>query len=99
MKTDITYGKQHIIIEASDEIHFVGVSVKHKSTNFSLITGFENAGAIRKDETIILDDDTKVILHNYSSPELSEMVKELYPFAGMKFSEIRFENFYLFQTI
>mgnify|MGYP006381838087 FL=1 len=52
MKTNITYGKQHIIIEASDEIHFVGVSVKHKSTNFSLITGFENAGAIRKDETI-----------------------------------------------
>ena len=99
MKTDITYGKQHIIIDSSDEVHFVGVSVKRRNTNFSLVTGCENAGAIRKDVTVILDNDTKVILHNYSSPELSEMVKELYPFAGMKFSKIRFENFYLFQTI
>ena len=99
MKTDITFGEYHIAVDAPEEVHFVGISVKQKGTNYSLITGVENTGAIRQDQEIILGDGIKITLHNYSSPELSEMSKELNGFKGMKFAEIHSGKLHLFQII
>ena len=99
MITEITFGKYRKIINSPDDVHYVGVSVKYNDSNFSLITGLERTGAVRKDEVIILDENIKVILHNYSSPELSELVKELDNFKGMKISEVRTGELHLFQTI
>ncbi|MBR6577511.1 MAG: hypothetical protein IKK74_01060 [Clostridia bacterium] len=99
MTTDITFGDYHKVFVAPDDVHYVGVSVKYNGNNFSLITGIERTGAVRKDEVIILDENIKVILHNYSSPELSELVKELDSFKGMKLSDVRTGKLRLFQTL
>ncbi len=99
MITDITFGDYHKVFVAPDDVHYVGISVKYNDNNFSLITGIERTGAVRKDEVIILDENIKVILHNYSSPELSELVKELDSFKGMKISEVRTGELHLFQLI
>ena len=99
MTTDITFGDYHKVFVAPDDVHYVGVSVKYNGNNFSLITGIERTGAVRKDEVVTLDENIKVILHYYSSPELSELVKELDSFKGMKLSDVRTGKLRLFQTI
>lgn len=99
MTTDITFGDYHKVFVAPDDVHYVGVSVKYNGNNFSLITGIERTGAVRKDEVVTLGENIKVILHYYSSPELSELVKELDSFKGMKLSEVRTGKLRLFQTI
>ena len=99
MTTDITFGDYHKVFVAPDDVHYVGVSVKYNGNNFSLITGIERTGAVRKDEVVTLGDNIKVILHYYSSPELSELVKELDSFKGMKLSDVRTGKLRLFQTI
>lgn len=99
MTTDITFGDYHKVFVAPDDVHYVGVSVKYNGNNFSLITGIERTGAVRKDEIVTLGENIKVILHYYSSPELSELVKELDSFKGMKLSDVRTGKLRLFQTI
>ncbi len=99
MITDITFGEYHKVFDSPDDVHYVGVSVKYNDSNFSLITGLERTGAVRKDEVIVLDENIKVILHNYSSPELSELAKEFDSFKGMKTAEVRTGKLHLFQTI
>lgn len=99
MRTDITFGEYRKVFTSPDDVHYVGVSVRYNGNNFSLITGIERAGAVRKDEVITLEENIKVILHNYSSPELSELVKEFDNFKGMKISEVRTGKLHLFQTI
>ena len=99
MTTDITFGDYHKVFVAPDDVHYVGVSVKYNGNNFSLITGIERTGAVRKDEVVTLGENIKVILHFYSSPELSELVKELDSFKGMKLSDVRTGKLRLFQTI
>ena len=99
MTTDITFGDYHKVFVAPDDVHYVGVSVKYNGNNFSLITGIERTGAVRKDEVVTLGENIKVILHYYSSPELSELVKELDSFKGMKLSDVRTGKLHLFQTI
>lgn len=99
MTTDITFGDYHKVFVAPDDVHYVGVSVKYNGNNFSLITGIERTGAVRKDEVVTLGENIKVILHYYSSPELSELVKELDSFKGMKLSDVRTGKLRLFQTI
>ena len=99
MITDIRFGDYHKVFQSPDDVHYVGISVKYNDNNFSLITGIERTGAVRKDEVIVLDENIKVILHNYSSPELFELVKELNSYKGMKTAEVRTGKLHLFQMI
>lgn len=101
MRTEITCGTFHKIVETPPGIDFVGVSVRRGNSNYSTIC-FDDPeiGIYRTDESIAVDDATMVILHDYHVPEtMADILAEFHAFAGMVFVEIEDKDFHLIQTI
>ena len=99
MKTDITFGQYHKTIESPEGIDLVGITVKYDENCFCVMANLDNPKLTVSEETIVLNNKTSVILHNYASRGLNEIIPEFANFKGMKISEIKFENLYIFQTI
>ena len=99
MKTDITFGQYHKTIESPEGIDLVGITVKYDETCFCVMANLDNPKLTVSEETIVLNNKTSVILHNYASQGFCELMPEFDNFKDMKISEIRFGDLYIFQTI
>jgi len=95
MRTEITIGGCRRVFNSPEGVYLVGITVRRDGNNFSTIH-FGDSGT---DEEIMLDDSTTIIFHYYSMPFLEELMEEFKAFGGMKITEIREGDLYLFQTV
>ena len=98
MKTDITFNGCHRVFEHPEGVYFVGVTIVRDGHLTSVLDSDEEDEEYRLSEEIVLDDGIKIIFHYYSAPPLVDLIVDFEAFGNMKIIEIKFENFYLFQT-
>ena len=104
MRTEITYGDFHRVVETPPGIDFVGVTIRCRSTDRNLNCSticFDDPeiGIYRTDEEITVDDATTVILHYYRMPNFADILAEFKAFEGMVFAEIENGDLHLKLTV
>lgn len=95
MKINITSENIQKVIVAPKGVHFLGVTVKYDNVTLEALTNRLSTN----NEEIVLNEDLKIILHYYDSPEALEIREAFNGYNNFEFIEIHNEKFSLVISI
>ena len=96
MKFEILLDNQHLFIQTPPDACFTGVTVRHKGKELSIIkNGWDHEPDCR-DQEMVLDENTTLIFHHYTSPKFLEILAKFAGFEGMKCYEIHKKGLHIY---
>lgn len=95
MKINITYDNFEKVIVAPEGVHFLGVTVKYGDITLEALTNRLSTN----NEEIVLNENLKIILHYYDSPEALEIREAFNGYNDFEFIEIHDEKFSLIMSV
>lgn len=95
MKIEFDYADHHEVFESPVQVHLIGVTIINNGRHLSAWDFELEDESHQKDEVINLDENLKLIFHYYTGEKIGEMRKEFHGYEGMKFIEIKNNEFNL----
>ncbi|MBQ7338337.1 MAG: hypothetical protein IJW40_07780 [Clostridia bacterium] len=95
MKFEILLDNQHLFIQAPPDACFTGLTVRHKGQEFSIVSN-GNRKLDCRHQDMVLDENTTLIFHHYTSPKFLEILEKFAGFEGMKCYEIHKKGLHIY---
>ncbi len=98
MKIEILFDNKHLFMQPPPDACFTSVTVRQKEREFSIIyNGWDCAPDCRHQE-MVLDENTTLIFHHYTSPGFLEILEKFAGFEGMKCYEIHQKDLHIYAS-
>ena len=98
MKFEILLNNQHLFVQTPPDACFTGLTVRHKEREHSIIRNGWDCEPDCRDQEMVLDENTTLIFHHYTSPKFAEILSEFAGFEGMKCYEIHKKGLHLYAS-
>ena len=99
MKIEILFQNRHFILQSPSDACFTSVTVYHGEGEFSIIRNGWDCEPDCRDQEMVLDENTTLIFHHYTSPKFAEILSEFAGFEGMNCYEIHKKDLHILARV
>ena len=99
MKIEILFKGKQLLLQSPPDACFTSVTVRRNGKKYSIIHNGWDCEPGCRDQELVLDENTALIFHHYTSPNILEILAEFAGFNGMKCYEIHQKDLHVYASV